>query len=184
LDSETVRNRRRSGISLAKVIEEFVSDLEWKEMGENSLETRIEIRNQGFDLHVEGDERRERLSLFLYAPFSVIEGKYVDACMLFSYINSRHPRGGRLYAFDDGTIGFTHVLNAEDGGELTTQLVMNMTGGAISMFESHGEAIATVALTSRTYEAIRTGYEERDRKRKEDPREWTPEPVYRKLKDG
>jgi len=144
----------------------------------------LTIDNQSFTLELVPDDRMRLVAVRVSPPFALIEGKYVDACMLFSYINSRHPRGGRLYALDDGTIGFTHVLNAEDGGELTTQLVMNMTGGAISMFESHGEAIATVALTSRTYEAIRTGYEERDRKRKEDPREWTPEPVYRKLKDG
>ena len=42
---------------------------------------------------------------------------------------------------------------------------MNMTGDTINMFEMDGEAIAAVALTSRTYEAILTGYEERDRMR-------------------
>ena len=144
----------------------------------------LKIDSQSFSIELVPDDRLRLMAAHARPPFRLIEGKYVDACLLFSYINSRHPRGGRLYALDDGTVGFTHVLNAEDGGELTTQLVMNMVGDAISMFETHLEAIAAVALTGKTYEVIRGEYEERDRKRKDDPREWTPEPVYRKLKDG
>jgi len=156
-------------MSLAKVIEEFVSDLEWKETveideetGECALETRIEIRNQGFDLHVEGDERRERLSLFLYAPFSVIEGKSMDACLLFNYINDRYGYIGRLCLGDTGRIRYREVIDIENL-EPSAAMVHNMLASGGALFERHIEQIAAVALTSKSYEAVRKEYDRKDK---------------------
>jgi hypothetical protein len=164
-------------MSLAKVIEEFVSDLEWKETveidqetRESSLVTRIEIRNQGFDLHVEGDESRERLSLFLYALFNMIEGKSMDACLLFNYINKCYSYIGRLCLGGTGRIRYREVIDIENL-EPSAAMVLNMLASGGVLFERHIEQIAAVALTSRTYEAIRSEYEECDRMRKENPRE-------------
>lgn len=164
-------------MSLAKVIEEFVSDLEWtetvdidEETGESALTTSIVIRNQGFDLHVEGDEKRERLSFFLYAPFNVIDGKSMDACLLFNYINNRYSYIGRLCLTDSGRIRYREVIDTENL-EPSAAMVHNMLASGGSLFERHIEQIAAVALTRKTYEAIREEYDRNDeieKARKED----------------
>ena len=72
------------------------------------------INNQNFRLYIEGDEKRELLFLYLYAPFGVIEGKSVDASLLFNYINDRFVYCGKLTVQDDGEIRYVVIIDVEN----------------------------------------------------------------------
>ncbi|MEI8186827.1 MAG: hypothetical protein WCG19_09025 [Chlorobiaceae bacterium] len=146
---------------LARLIEEFIAEKEWDdeiekdvENGMCQLSTSLSINNQSFRLYIEGDENRNFLFLYLYAPFSIIEGKYVDACMLFNFINNIYVYPGRLTAGDDGSIRYIDIIDVENF-EPSIEIIQNMLGNGVSLFNNNTEEIAAVALTQKTYEAIR-----------------------------
>lgn len=158
-------------MNLTEVIKGFITDNEWddevdinEETGESQLSTSIGIINQSFQLYVEGDEKGGKLSLYLYAPFHVIEGKFVDACMLFNYLNDIYSYSGRIGVSENGVIRYKEIINIEDI-ELVPDLIHNMFASSIRMFENHNEAIASVALTKKTYEAVREDYAKKDEAR-------------------
>ncbi len=99
--------------------------------------------------------------LTLYPPYKVNEGKYVDACMLFNYFNNDYLFGGRLAVGDDGTIRHSQIIDVSDT-EPSKNLIKNMLGNAIELFKQYGETIALVALTKKSYEAIREEMEKRE----------------------
>ena len=154
---------------LAKLIEEYIADQGWnndtvhrdEEEGTSQLKTTMSINNQDFRLYIEGDEKRELLSLYLYAPFSVIEGKSVDACLLFNYLNDRFTYRGRITVQDDGDIRYVEIIDVENI-EPPIAMIDNMLNSGIGMFRSNIESIAAVALTQKTYEAIRADYDKKD----------------------
>lgn len=155
-------------MKLAEVIETFVAENEWKDeikknddTGECQLATGMNICNQPFDLYVEGDEETELLSLFLYPPFKVMEGKFVDACMLFNYLNDGYMFRGRITVSDKGRIRYREVIDTENL-ETSASMVHNMLFSGVKMFEMHMEAIAAVALTRKTYEAVREEYDKKE----------------------
>ena len=88
------------------------------------------------------------------------EGKYVDACMLFNYFNNNYLSGGRIAVDDDGTIRYRQIIDVSDT-EPSKNLIKNMLENGIEMFEQHGEAIALVSLTKKSYEAIRDDIEKK-----------------------
>lgn len=154
---------------LAKLIEEYIADQGWdndtvnrdEEEGTSQLKTTMSINNQNFRLYIEGDEKRELLSLYLYAPFSAIEGKSVDACLLFNYLNDRFTYRGRITVQDDGDIRYVEIIDVENI-EPPIAMIDNMLNSGIGMFRSNIESIAAVALTQKTYEAIRADYDKKD----------------------
>lgn len=154
---------------LAKLIEEYIADQGWdndnvvrdEEEGYSQLETIITINNQNFKLYIEGNEQHELLFLYLYAPFSVIEGKSVDASLLFNYINDQFVYRGRLTVQDDGGIRYVEIIDVENI-EPPIAMIDNMLKSGIGMFKNNIESIAAVALTKKTYEAIRAEYEKKD----------------------
>ncbi|NTU52305.1 MAG: YbjN domain-containing protein [Chlorobiaceae bacterium] len=152
---------------LANIIEEFVADVEWgdpvecdEETGESQLSTKIEIMNQSFMLYIEGDEKRERFTLNLFAPFQVIEGKSIDAQMLFNFINDSYYFSGRLSLTDEGGIRYKQVIDT-DNLEPAAAMIHNMLASATALFKYHIDAIAAVAMTSKTYEAVRKDYDKK-----------------------
>lgn len=152
---------------LVNIIEEFVADVEWEdpvecdeETGESQLSTNIEIMNQTYRLYIEGDEKRERFTLNLFAPFKVIEGKSIDAHMLFNYINDTYFFSGRLSLTDGGEIRYKQVVDT-DNLEPTAAMIHNMLDSATALFSYHMDPIAAVAMTRKTYEAIRKDYDKK-----------------------
>ena len=154
---------------LAKLIEEFVAEQDWgndeverdEEAGTSRLRTNLAISNQSFRLFIESDEAREMLFLYLYPPFSVIEGKSVDACLLFNYLNDQFNYRGRLIVSDTGTICYKDIIDVEKI-EPNTAMIDNMLCSGQNLFVYHIEAIAAIALTKKTYEAIRAEYDKED----------------------
>ena len=80
---------------LADLVDEYIANQGWGEEvterneSENtsSYSTTLTVTNQSFRLFIDCDEERDFLMLYLYAPFSVIEGKSVDAALLFNFMN-------------------------------------------------------------------------------------------------
>ncbi len=154
---------------LANLIEEYIAKQGWKhdtvnrdeEAGTSQLKTIMTISNQDFRLYIEGDEKRDLLYLYLYAPFSIIEGKSVDAALLFNYINDSYTYSGRLTVQDNGNIRYVDIIDVENM-EPPIAMIENMLSSGIGMFRSNIEGIAAVALTQKTYEAIRADYDKKD----------------------
>ncbi len=154
---------------LAKLIEEFVAEQDWGndeverdvEAGTSRFRTNLSINNQSFRLFIESNEERELLFLYLYPPFSVIEGKSVDACLLFNYLNDQYSYRGRLVISDSGSICYKDIIDVEKI-EHHTAMIDNMLCSGFHLFENHIEAIAAVALTKKTYESIRAEYDKED----------------------
>jgi hypothetical protein len=166
-DNGNVRPRKIAG-----AIEEFIENAEWDETvdidedtGDSTLYTKYEIRNQIYDLYFEGEEKTELLALYLYAPYRVIEGKSVDAALLVNYINDRYRYRGRLTVTDSGQIRYKEVIDTENI-EASPAMLENMLMSAGGLFERHTEQLGAVALTRKTYEAIREEYDRKDEQEK------------------
>ena len=149
---------------IADTIEAFISGNDWndeieriEETGESRLSTNFMISNQVFELNVEGYENAEILSLSLSPAFRVNNGKYVDACMFFNYINHSFNFSGRISVSENGWIRYRETLNT-DGIELDARMISNMLASGIRLFECHFDAIASIAMTRKTYEVIREEY--------------------------
>ncbi|MEI8186829.1 MAG: hypothetical protein WCG19_09035 [Chlorobiaceae bacterium] len=127
------------------------------------MSSHIRINNQKFRVYIEGDEKRQVLSLYLYPPYSVMEGKFVDACMLFNFFNDAYQFTGRISVSDDGTIRYKEFIDVENI-EPKTAMIFHMLDCGIVLFQENNEAFAAVALTRKTYEAIR---DELDKKHNE-----------------
>jgi len=155
-------------MELKKVLEGVVQELKWNdeveldlETGDSALGTNMEIRNQIFDLYIDGKAKQEILTLYLYPPFNVMEGKSMDAVLLCNYINDHYSFQGRLTLTDRGRIRYREVLDTE-GIEPTPEMLHNMLSSGVSLFKTHVEQIAAVALTRKTYEAIREEYDKKE----------------------
>lgn len=154
---------------IADFIEEFIVAEKWdndvlirnEEDNSSSLVTFYGIKNQTFKLFIESNEKTELLFVYLYAPFSVVEGKSVDAALLFNYINVRFTYPGKLSLLDNGDIRYVQIIDLENV-VAPVALIKNMISGAANCFSYNIEQIAAVALTQKTYEAIREEYENKD----------------------
>ena len=152
---------------IADAIEQFLRGNGWDDevekdgaKGTSSVSSPFIICNQVFEMCVEGDEQGEKLSLHLSPPFRIVEGKYVDACMYFNYLNDRYSFSGRLGVSENGWVRYREVLNT-DSLALDWRMVDNMLSSGIRMFENHFDAIAAIALTRKSYEAVMEDYRRR-----------------------
>lgn len=149
---------------IADAIEQFFRGNDWddevekdEETGKSSVSSPFIISNQVFDMCVEGNEDGEKVSFSLSPPFRVVEGKYVDACMYFNYLNDCYSFSGRVGVSENGWIRYREVLNT-DRLNVEGQMIDNMLMSGIRLFENHFDAIAAIALTRKTYEAVREEY--------------------------
>jgi hypothetical protein len=154
-------------MKLGKLIEEFAGKAGWndnvetfQDEGVTRLAVRLNIKNQPYRMFIEGYEKFHWLNLRVSPPFNVVEGKSVDSCLLFNYINETFNYGGRISVDDNGMIIYKQIIDVEHI-EPTLGLIQDMLRAAINLFETRAEDIAAVGLTRKTYEAIR---EELERK--------------------
>ena len=154
---------------LADLIDEYIASQSWgNEVTEryetdntSSYGTILSVANQSFRLFIDSDEDRDFLMLYLYAPFSVLDGKSVDAALLFNFMNDNFVYRGRITVKDDGRICYKDIVDVEDV-EPPIALIDNMLISGIDFYSRHIEAIAAVALTQKTYESIREEYDKKD----------------------
>ncbi|NTU52304.1 MAG: YbjN domain-containing protein [Chlorobiaceae bacterium] len=159
---------------LSRVLEEFCATQGWDSKVESvdngrisRISNVIDIGNQNFRMYLDAHEESRILALFIYAPYSVIDGKFVDACMLFNFINGRYQYHGRLSVDeDDGEIRYKDYIDF-DGVEPSIAMVRNMADCGVTLFEKEQEALAAVALTKKTYESLREEYFKKEAANKE-----------------
>jgi len=154
-----------------KLFREFLDLLDWEDeiavdqdTGECQIATGYTIKGQGYDLYIEGNPENSFLSLWLYPPYKVNEGKSVDAVLLFNYINNNYLYGGSLSLSEKNRIRYALVLDTENA-QVDAQLVRNLLASAAGCFRFHAEDIAAVSLTSKTFEAVKADYEHREQVR-------------------
>jgi len=169
--------RQTTAMTITAAIEDFVREQEWDdevifdpESGESHLATVFEIDNQAYRLVVECKEEAEWLAVYIYPPFSVVAGKSVDAALFFNYLNDQYRYRGRITLDDEGRVWYKDIMDTD---ELTPSpgMVNNMLRSGINLFHRHFEAIAAIALTRKTYEAVRTEYDHRDAAAKKETKE-------------
>jgi len=114
----------------------------------------MEIENQEYDVFVQTFEDTPFLVFTVYASYRVMDGKYVDAVLFMNYLNSRFQYPGSISVDEDGYIRYKRHMEL-DGLDPSLVIIKSMIESAYSLFNSHQEAIAAVALTSRTYESLK-----------------------------
>ncbi len=146
-------------MKLADVVQEWLNRLEWddtvKQDEENqtsSLNVILSIKDQGFNLWFETDEKKEWLRLFLYAPFQALSHKFEDGIQLFNRINASR-RFGAICLLDDGRIVFRHTVDVENT-QPSVDMIDNMLGQAIKLYETWFNEISSIALTNKTAQEV------------------------------
>ena len=155
-------------MELEKLIDNFLHTIGWKgdfakENAEDpmTINAYVPIKNQKYKAHIFGNKDTMQLIVSFTAPYQVKTGKFVDACMLFNYINDHYTYAGRLSVNDDGDIQYKEIINVADL-ELDGDIVHIMIEGGKLLFTEIDEPIAAVALSSKNYEAIREEFEKWD----------------------
>ena len=126
-----------------------------------TIDVYIPIKNQKYKANIFGNKDTKQIIVSFSAPFQVKAGKFVDACMLFNYINDHYSYAGRLSVNDEGDIQYKEIINVADL-ELDSDIIHIMIEGGKLIFTEIEETIAAVALTSKSYEAIRLEYDKWD----------------------
>ncbi len=157
---------REASMRLAKLVEKYIAEQEWNKeqiqvdvnAGTAKFGTNITISNQSFHLMVESNEERELLLFNLSTPFSVIESKLPDAFLLLNYLNDQKIYRGRLIVNENGNISFKDSIDMQNI-EGNIVLIDTILQSGIRVFDDNMDAIASVALTRKTYKAIRKKYD-------------------------
>lgn len=154
-------------MSLLQILESFVEEKEWDdevdsidESGTCRMSTRLEIANQVFELDIYDEDESERLTLCLMPPFRALEAKLLDCCQLFNYLNDGYLYPGRISLDKGGRIMYKDVLDTDDIDPVPA-LIHNMLKSGRSLFTSHIEAIATVAVTGKRFDEVLAEYEKK-----------------------
>lgn len=146
---------------LASLIDDYALVTGWKNRAERDLtsglslvKSSIEYNGQPFAITLESDEKRQWITITITPPFRVIPAKLIDACLLVNFINENHSHPGKITVDDDGVLLYQDGINLE-GIKLQHRLIETMLGSAFCLFHIHLANLAAVALTRKTYEAIR-----------------------------
>lgn len=154
-------------MSLLQILESFVEEKEWDdevesidESGTCRISTELEIAGQDFELVVYGEEDSERLILYLMPPFRALDTKLLECCQLFNYLNDRYLYAGMLSLDKGGRIMYKNVLDTDDIDPVPA-LIHNMLKSGWSLFTTHIEAIAAVAVTTKRFDEVLAEYEKK-----------------------
>ena len=140
-----------------KLIKAWIKHKEWddevthnKETNESVVTFSTEINNQVFSVYFEGDEKKDWLSLYMYAPFTVKEEKEIDILKLFNRIHCS-TYYGRLVLLDGGRIQYKQIISL-DKTDPSLEVLDGMYGTAILVYEQWLEDLTEIALTKTTFE--------------------------------
>lgn len=146
---------------IARVIEDFVADIGWKDHVEHledealsRLAVRLSVENRSYRLMLEGYEDRGWLVLCLYAPFTARTDMFADLSLLFNYMNGMFSYPGHVSVDDDGVVCYRQIADLDDR-EVGISFVHNMLRAAVDMFERNAPGIEAVAEGTLRYEDVR-----------------------------
>ena len=144
---------------LADKVQEWLDQNEWtdvidrnEENQKSQLNITYGINNQPFDLYIETDEQKEWVSLYVYAPFNALPGKYKDCMALFNRINANNFIGAFCLT-TSGRIQFRQAIDIEDS-DPSPMMIENMLNFGSSLIDQWFNEIASVALTKKTVQEV------------------------------
>ena len=139
-----------------ELIKKWVAEQGWddevtfdEETSESSLHFAVNINDQTFKVYIEGDGKRQWLSLFMYAPFNCKQEKNSELLQLFNQLH-QNTYFGRMVLLDDGRIQYKQIVGTNSDG-LTTESIERMYRTGIVIFEHWLDDIAAIALTKTTF---------------------------------
>ena len=140
-----------------KLLKAWIKEKGWddevsynKETNESMVTFQTGINNQAFPTYLEGDENKDWLSLYMYAPFNVKKEKEIDILKLFNRIHSS-TYYGRLVLLDDGQIQYKQIISL-DKTDPNLEVLDGMYDTAILVYERHLEDLTEIALTKTTFD--------------------------------
>ena len=139
-----------------ELIKKWVAEQGWddevtfdEETSESSLHFAVNINDQTFKVYIEGDGKRQWLSLFMYAPFNCKQEKNSELLQLFNQLH-QNTYFGRMVLLDDSRIQYKQIVGTNSDG-LTTESIERMYRTGIVIFEHWLDDIAAIALTKTTF---------------------------------
>lgn len=140
-----------------KLIKAWITHKEWddevthnKETNESVVSFSTEINNQVFSVYFEGDEKKDWLSLYMYAPFTVKKEKEVEILKLFNHIHSS-TYYGRLVLLDEGRIQYKQIISLDET-DPSLEVLEGMYQTAILVYERYQDDLSEIALTKTTFD--------------------------------
>ena len=146
-------------MSFKEILEDWVKFKEWEdevqvdEDGDSTLAFAVDIDGQSFKVFFEGDEKRNWLKLFVYAPFNTRADKFQEMLKLVNHIHGRTYYGRITIDSDDGTIQYKQIVSVADV-EVSTSFVESMFATGVAIYSDWLDDLAAVALTKKTFDQL------------------------------
>jgi hypothetical protein len=145
---------------LADKVQEWLNEREWddkinidEENQASSLNFTFSIKDQGFNVWIETDEKREYFKVYYYVPFNALSKKFNECTILFNEINKR-SRAGAIYLHDNkGVICWRHIIDFE-GTDPSIITIQNAFDAGASTLDAWFDEITEVALTKSSAQEI------------------------------
>ncbi len=136
-------------------IEEWVKEQGWEDPvededdGKSRLSFNLDVSDQTFKVFIEGDDEKQWLELYMYAPFNVKADKFNDVLQLFNHIH-KSTYYGRLVLLNDGRIQYKQIISLVDT-EPSVMVLEKMYRTGIQVFENWLDELAALSLTKQTF---------------------------------
>lgn len=147
-------------MSLKEKLEDWVKFKEWDdevgidEDGDSSLAFTADIDGQTFKVFFEGDETRNWLKFFLYAPFNARAEKFEEMLKLVNHIHGSTYYGRLMIDADSGVIQYKQIVCIADA-EITNLFIENIFQTGVAIYSTWLDELAAVALTKKTFEQLK-----------------------------
>jgi hypothetical protein len=139
-----------------ELIKKWVAEQGWddevtfdEETSESRLHFVVNINDQAFKVYIEGDEKRQWLSLYMYTPFNCKQEKNSELLKLFNHLH-QNTYFGRMVLLDNGSIQYKQIVGTSPS-ELSTETIERMYRTGSVAFEHWHDDIAALALTKTTF---------------------------------
>ncbi len=135
-------------------IEDWVEAQGWEdpveqEDAKSRLSFNLDVSDQTFRVFIEGDDEKQWLELYMYAPFNVKTDKSDEILKLFNHIH-HSTYYGRLVLLNDGRIQYKQIISLIDT-EPSPMVLDRMYRTGVQVFENWLDELAALALTKQTY---------------------------------
>jgi len=146
-------------------MQEWTDEIEVDDDGDSVVKSGFNINGQSYRFYIEGWEAQERLKVFMYSPFNVPLARMNEMAVIMNWVNWRIAIGRFAFKRQDepSPVQYYGMVDVE-GGTLSPEMVQQLVGGAVELFEAYGDIMTTVALTKTSAETAIADFEEARRK--------------------
>lgn len=151
-------------MSVKAKLEDWVKFKEWDdevqtdEDGDSCLAFTADIDGQTFKVFFEGDENRNWLKFFVYAPFNSRADKFEDMLKLVNHIHSSTYYGRLMIDEDSGVIQYKQIVSLADV-EISNMFIENIFQTGVAIYSTWLDELASVALTKKTFEQLKQDWD-------------------------